>query len=74
MWAAAALALVSLGLGAIEPVRALPATAQRFCSYMQAIDHSGQNLGFWDRIIYSLILSGPNPRQPRPPSAVRARL
>ncbi|MGJ5819496.1 hypothetical protein [Paludibaculum fermentans] len=72
--AGAVLVMVSLGLGAIEPVRALPATAQRFFSYMHAIDQSGQKLGFWDRVTYSLILSGPNPRQPRPPSAARVRL
>ncbi|MBN9659664.1 MAG: hypothetical protein J0H49_15885 [Acidobacteria bacterium] len=71
--AGAVLVMVSLGLGAIEPVRALPATAQRFISYMHAIEESGQKLGFWDRVTYSLILSGPNPRQPGPPATARLR-
>ncbi len=64
--ASAALALTLLGLAAISPVRALPMTAHRFISYMNAIDKSGQTLSLSDKITYSLVLSGPNPKQARP--------
>ncbi|MGC4054919.1 MAG: hypothetical protein QM757_39255 [Paludibaculum sp.] len=64
--ASAALALTLLGLAAISPVRALPVTAHRFVSYMHAIDKSGQTMSLADKITYSLVLSGPNPKQVRP--------
>ncbi|WP_321470354.1 hypothetical protein [uncultured Paludibaculum sp.] len=63
--ASAALALTLLGLAAISPVRALPSTAHRFISYMNAIDKSGQPMTLADKITYSLVLSGPNPKQVR---------
>lgn len=72
--AVAVLWMASLGLGAFRPVRAMPATAHRFFDYMRAIDQSGQNLGFWDKLTYSLILAGPNPRRPAAPVVARARL
>lgn len=74
LWVVAALLIASLGLGDIRPVRALPVTAQRFFAYMHAIDQSGQDLGFWDKLTYSLILSGPNPHQSSTRPVARARL
>lgn len=69
----AVLALVLSGLGALSPLRALPATAHRFVCYMSALDQSGQPLSLWDKVTYSLVLSGPNPKQQQP-SPTRARI
>ena len=57
------LALVLLALPGISPVRALPVTAHRFICYMSAMSQSGQNLSLWDKVTYSLVLAGPNPKQ-----------
>jgi hypothetical protein len=58
--------LLSLAWGAPQPVRALPSTAHRFICYMNAIDGSGQKLGFWDKVTYSLALAGwRNPAEER---------
>lgn len=65
MVASAALALTLIGLGAVSPIRALPVTATRFISYMNALDQAGQPLSLSDKITYSLVLSGPNPKQVR---------
>ncbi|WP_321470356.1 hypothetical protein [uncultured Paludibaculum sp.] len=59
----AVLALILSGMGALSPLRALPATAHRFVCYMTALDQSGQHLSLWDKVTYSLVLSGPNPKQ-----------
>lgn len=72
--ASAVLALTLLGLAAISPVRALPITAHRFVTYMHAIDKSGQTMSLADKITYSLILSGPNPKQVRPVRANVGRI
>lgn len=67
----AVLVLVLSGIGALSPLRALPGTAQRFVCYMSALDQSGQHLSLWDKVTYSLVLSGPNPKQNAP---VHARI
>ena len=68
MLAGTVLALASFAWGTMPPVRALPQTAQRFICYMDAMEKSGQDLGLWDRITYSLVLAGPNPKVTAPPS------
>lgn len=78
MVASAVLALTLMGIAAVSPVRALPATAHRFISYMNALDQAGQSLSLSDKITYSLVLSGPNPKQVRrgrhaPPAAAETR-
>jgi hypothetical protein len=54
-FAAAALVAGSAGL---TPLRQLPATAQRFACYLDAMERSGQDLSFWDRVTYGLVLAG----------------
>lgn len=46
------------------PVRALPATAQRFVNYLGSLEGAGQEkLSLWDRVTYSLVLAGGNPKR-----------
>ncbi|MBI5282867.1 MAG: hypothetical protein HY858_14375 [Candidatus Solibacter usitatus] len=56
--AATVVVLLSLTWGAPQPVKALPTMAYSFMRYMSAIDRSGQELGFWDKVTYSLALAG----------------
>ncbi len=46
------------GSAAVSPLRQVPATAQRFVEYLDAMERSGQELGFWDRVTYGLVLAG----------------
>lgn len=62
--------LLSLALAATfawsapEPVRALPGTAQRFVGYLGSLEGAGQQkLSLWDRVTYSLVLAGGNPKR-----------
>jgi len=50
-------ALVAGSVG-FAPLRQVPATAQRFAGYLEAMERSGQDLGFWDRVTYGLVLAG----------------
>lgn len=52
------MAAVVATTGAVAPLRQVPATAQRFVCYYTAIQRSGQQLSFWDRVTYGLILAG----------------
>lgn len=76
VFAGTILALASCAWGNLSPMRALPGTASRFLCYMEKMETSGQQLTLWDRITYSLVLSGPNPQaRPTPPPHVQqARL
>lgn len=65
MAAASVLALL-LAAAAPGPVREVPQTAQRFVCYLQALDAGGQPMTFWDRVTYSLVLAGGNPKVARP--------
>ncbi|MBI5086453.1 MAG: hypothetical protein HZB13_17895 [Acidobacteria bacterium] len=62
--AATVVVLLSLTWGAPQPVKALPSMAYSFVHYMNAIDRSGQDLGFWDKVTYSLALAGSQSRKP----------
>lgn len=42
----------------MAPLRQVPVTAQRFVSYLGAMERSGQELSFWDRVTYGLVLAG----------------
>lgn len=53
--AVAALVAGSLGFA---PLRQVPVTAQRFVIYLDAMERSGQELSFWDRVTYGLLLAG----------------
>lgn len=44
--------------GSVTPLRQVPATAHRFVCYYTAIQKSGQELSFWDRVTYGLVLAG----------------
>jgi len=59
-FAVAALVGGSVGFG---PLRQVPATAQRFVCYLGAMEQSGQDLSFWDRVTYGLILAGSNDKK-----------
>ena len=50
-------ALVAVTVG-FAPLRQVPATAARFVCYLGAMEQSGQQLGFWDRVTYGLVLAG----------------
>jgi len=63
--AVSVLALASFAWGTVGPVRALPSTAQRFFCYLDALGKSGQELTFWDRVTYSLVLAGERPKAPQ---------
>lgn len=54
---------VAFAWGAPEPVRAVPGTAQRFVGYLSVLQAGGQDLSFWDRVTYSLVLAGGNPKR-----------
>ena len=49
--------------GSVTPLRQVPGTAHRFVCYYTAIQNSGQNLSFWDRVTYGLLLAGTDPGQ-----------
>jgi hypothetical protein len=55
--AAAAGILALLTLRAASPAQILPAPAQRFVSYYQALDASPSRLGAWEKLLYSLALA-----------------
>ena len=44
--------------GSVTPLRQVPSTAHRFVCYYSKIQQSGQQLSFWDRVTYGLILAG----------------
>lgn len=56
-------AAATFAWSAPEPVRAVPGTVQRFVSYLSVLETGGQELSFWDRVTYSLVLAGGNPRR-----------
>jgi len=59
------LAVAALVGGSVgyAPLRQVPATAQRFVCYLDAMEQSGQELSFWDRVTYGLILAGSNEKK-----------
>ena len=54
-------ALLVAAAGSVTPLRRVPSTAQRFVCYYTAIQESGQQLSFWDRVTYGLLLAGTEP-------------
>ncbi len=46
------------GSGWFAPLREVPGTAHRFVCYLNAMQQSGQQLSFWDRVTYGLALAG----------------
>jgi hypothetical protein len=53
-----AAAVLVTGSFAASPLRQAPATAYRFVVYLGRMERSGQELGFWDRVTYGLVLAG----------------
>ena len=58
MLAGLALCLATAGLGSVEPLQALPKTAQKVYCYYTALERNAQPMPWWDRVTYSLILAG----------------
>lgn len=55
---AIAAAVLVTGSFAVSPLRQVPATAHRFVVYLDKMERSGQELSFWDRVTYGLVLAG----------------
>ncbi len=65
----AAAALVT-GSFAVAPLRQVPATAHRFVVYLDKMEQSGQELSFWDRVTYGLVLAGSREKKKGGPGGV----
>ena len=52
------LCLAGIGFGSVEPLQALPRTAQKVYCYYTALQRNAQPMPWWDRVTYSLILAG----------------
>ena len=57
------MAVLAAGTLGFPSLRQIPATAQRFAGYLDAMERSGQELSFWDRVTDGLVLAGSNEKK-----------
>jgi len=64
------LGFISLGgISLSSPGRHFLSSARNFVAYYQALERSGVASGFWERVVFSLVLAGADSPGPKPPNA-----